>query len=79
MTEQAINSELMRYINKLNRSQKKSVLNLLKTVFIKEKNVDWWEKLSEEQEEDIALAEREYEEGKFISNEQVMKMMEKWF
>ena len=59
------------------QTQKESLLAKLKQVF-DEEQVDWWNEMSEEEQEEIKIGLEQADKGDHIANETVMKRFDKW-
>lgn len=71
-----IENEMLSYFTQLNESEKKSVVQLLKT-FIKEKGRG--KPISiEEYNQELLDAEVEFERGEYITHEQLLKTIKTW-
>ena len=75
-TAASIDSEINRYLSQLNTRQKKTVLTVVKT--FAEEQSDWWNEISDEQQQAIEKALTEVNEGKLTPHETVMKKYQKW-
>ena len=69
-------SEIMHYLNQLNTEQQKAVLTVVKTFAAGRE--DWWDEISQEQQQSIDKALEEIKAGKLTPNEEVMKKYKKW-
>lgn len=69
-------SEIMHYLNQLNTEQQKAVLTVVKTFAAGRE--DWWDEISQEQQQSIDKALEEIKVGKLTPNEEVMKKYKKW-
>jgi hypothetical protein len=74
MNIEAIKLEL---IHLLLQTQKESLLKKIKTVF-DEEQVDWWNEMSEKEQEEIKIGLNEADKNEYITNEAVLKRFEKW-
>jgi len=74
MNIEAIKLEL---IHLLLQTQKESLLKKIKTVF-DEEQVDWWNEMSEKEQEEIKIGLNEADKDEYITNEVVLKRFEKW-
>jgi hypothetical protein len=74
MNIEAIKLEL---IHLLLQTQKESLLKKIKTVF-DEEQVDWWNEMSEKEQEEIKIGLNEADKDEYITNEAVLKRFEKW-
>ena len=72
----ALENEIAKYVHQLNKRQKKTVLNVVKTFAAERK--DWWDELSAEQLSAITEAEAELDAGKGIPHKEVLKKLSKW-
>jgi len=59
------------------QTQKESLLAKLKKVF-DEEQVDWWDEMSNEEQEEVEEGLKQSEKGEVISNNEVKKMFNKW-
>jgi len=59
------------------QTQKESILKKLKSVF-EEEQVDWWNEMSKNEQEDINTGLKQANKGEYIANETVMRRFEKW-
>ncbi|QHI36295.1 hypothetical protein IMCC3317_16550 [Kordia antarctica] len=74
MNIEATKLELMHL---LLQTQKESLLKKLKSVF-EEEHVDWWNEMSEKEQEEIKTGLTQADEGNYIVNETVLKRFDKW-
>lgn len=72
----SIDQEINKYLSLLNARQKKTVLTVVKT-FAEEQD-DWWDEISQEQQQAIDIAIAEMRDGKLTPNDMVMKKFKKW-
>jgi ABC-type cobalamin/Fe3+-siderophores transport system ATPase subunit len=72
----AIDKEITQYLSYLNVKQKKTVLTVVKTFAGEQK--DWWDEVSEEQQQAIDKALEEMKAGKLTPHADVMKSYGKW-
>ena len=72
----ALDKRITQYLSHLNVKQKKTVLTVVKT-FVDEQN-DWWDEISEEQQQSIDKALAEMKAGKLTPHAEVMKSYTKW-
>lgn len=71
-----IENEMLNYFTQLDESEKKSVVQLLKT-FIKNRRQD--KSISiEEYNQELLDAEAEFERGEYITHEQLLKSIKAW-
>lgn len=70
-----IENEMLNYFTQLNESEKKSVVQLLKT-FIKERGKDKTITI-EEYNQELRVAEAEFERGEYVTHEQLMKSIKR--
>lgn len=75
-TAKTLDKEISRHLSKLNLKQKKTVLTVVKT-FIEEQQ-DWWNEISEEQQQAIDKSLAEMKAGKLTPHDEVMKKYGKW-
>ena len=59
------------------QTQKESLLKKLKSVF-EEEQVDWWNEMSENEQEEIKTGLKQADKGEYVANEIVMKRFDKW-
>jgi predicted transcriptional regulator len=71
-----LDKEIAQYLIHLNLKQKKTVLTVVKT-FAEEQN-DWWDEISQEQQQAIDKALAEIKTGKLTPHAEVMKDYKKW-
>lgn len=71
-----IENEMLGYFSKLNESEKKSVIQLLKT-FIKGREHDSTVSI-EEYNQELLDAEAEFERGEYITHDQLSKSIKSW-
>ena len=74
MNIEATKLELMHL---LLQTQRESLLVKLKKVF-DEEQVDWWNDLSKEEQEEINVGLGQVDKGKYIINENIMNRFNKW-
>ena len=74
-TAQALDNEITQSLFHLNIKQKKTILTVVKTLIDDQK--DWWDEISEEQQNAIDLALAEVKAGKVTSHSEVMKKYRK--
>ena len=74
MNIEATKLELMHL---LLQTQKESLLAKLKLVFEEEKS-DWWNDLSEEEQEGIKIGLSQADKGEYISDKEAMNRFKKW-
>lgn len=77
MAASAIDKELLEYVAQLNKAEKESVLQLLKTFFKGRKQATEPDTI-EQYNREIDEAEKEIEAGHFITQKELEKEMEKW-
>jgi hypothetical protein len=77
MAQSAIEKELMRYVARMDDSQKKSLLDMIK-VFIKPESQDAGVVSVAEYNKELEEAEAEYERGEFITHEQLLQQVKQW-
>lgn len=71
-----IDQEITQYLLHLNVRQKQAVLNVVKTFAAEQQ--DWWDEISEEQQQTIDKSLAEMKAGKLTSHDEVMKKYRKW-
>lgn len=59
------------------QTEKESILKKLQDVFEKEES-DWWNELSFEEQQEIEEGLKQADNQEFISNDEVMKIFDKW-
>ncbi|MEM6687349.1 MAG: hypothetical protein AAF617_16335 [Bacteroidota bacterium] len=74
MNIEATKLELMHL---LLQTQKESVLKKLKSVF-EEEQTDWWNDMSENEQDEIKTGLAQADKGEYKANETVMKRFDKW-
>jgi len=74
MNIEAAKLELMHL---LLQTQKESVLLKIKKIFEKE-HIDWWNEISEAEQNEIEKGLSQADNGEYVSNESVMKHFDKW-
>lgn len=77
MAVSATDKELIHYFTQLNEEQKKSLLQLIKN-FLYPGNEPLPEITIEEYNKELQEAEAEYENGKYISHDEMLKQITKW-
>ena len=68
--------EINHYLEHLNDRQQKVVLSVVKTIAQKES--DWWDEISQEQQQAIDKSLEEMKAGKLTPHDEVMKKYKKW-
>jgi predicted transcriptional regulator len=68
--------EINQYLEHLNVQQQKAVLSVVKTFAAEQK--DWWDEISEEQQQAIDKSLEEMKAGKLTPHDEVMKKYKKW-
>jgi predicted transcriptional regulator len=71
-----IDQEITSYLSHLNVQQKQAVLSVVKTFAAEQQ--DWWDEISEEQQQAIDKSLAEMKEGKLTPHNEVMKKYKKW-
>ena len=74
MNVEATKLELMHL---LLQTQKESLLAKLKKVF-EEEQVDWWNEMSKEEQQEVEIGLAQADKESSITNETVMKRFNKW-
>jgi predicted transcriptional regulator len=69
-------AEINQYLLRLNTEQQKAVLTVAKTFAATQD--DWWDEISEEQQQAIDIAIVEMKAGKLIPHEEVMTKYSQW-
>jgi len=59
------------------QTQKESILKKLKSVF-EEEQVDWWNEMSKNEQEEIKTGLAQADKEEYKANETVMKRFDKW-
>ena len=59
------------------QTQKESVLTKIRKIFEEEQN-DWWDDLSQIEQEEIKLGISQADQGQFIDNKSAMNRFDKW-
>lgn len=72
-----LEKEWLNYFVQLNESEKKSVLQMIKT-FLENRRRDFEHISIEQYNKELQEAERQIEEGNFITQEELEKEMVKW-
>jgi hypothetical protein len=72
-----IESTKLELMHLLLQTQKESVLKKLKSVF-EEEQVDWWNEISEKEQEEIKTGLAQADRAEYKANEAVMKRFDKW-
>ncbi|HVY73902.1 MAG TPA: hypothetical protein VG890_03675 [Puia sp.] len=68
--------EITQYLPHLNAKQKEAVLSVVKTFAAEQQ--DWWDEISQEQQQAIDKAMAEMKAGKLTPHDEVMKKYKKW-
>lgn len=71
-----IEQEITQYLPYLNVKQKQAVLSVVKTFAAEQQ--DWWDEISEEQQQAINKSLAEMKAGKLTPHDEVMKKYKKW-
>lgn len=74
MNVEATKLELMHL---LLQTQKESLLIKLKKVF-EEEQIDWWNDMSKEEQQEIEVGLSQADKGNYVANEIVMDRFKKW-
>lgn len=77
MESRVLEQEMHHYFMQLSEDEKNSVLQMIKT-FLKGKTQESGHISIEQYNKELDEAEREIEEGKFVTQEALEKEMEKW-
>ena len=72
-----IETTKLELIHLLLQTQKESLIKKLKSVF-EEEQVDWWNEMSENEQEEIKTGLKQADKGEYVANEIVMKRFDKW-
>ncbi len=73
----SIETTKLELMHLLLQTQKESLLAKLKKVF-EEEQVDWWDEMTKEEQDEIKTGLLQADKGKYIANETVMKRFDKW-
>jgi predicted transcriptional regulator len=71
-----IDQEIVQYLPRLNPQQKQAVLGVVKSFAAEQK--DWWDEISEEQQQAIDKSLAEMKVGDLTPHDEVMKKYKKW-
>ena len=71
-----IDQQITQYLSHLNVKQKQAVLSVVKTFAAEQQ--DWWDEISEEQQQAIDKSLAEMKAGKLTPHDEVMKKYKKW-
>ncbi len=71
-----IDQQITQYLPHLNAKQKQAVLSVVKTFAAEQQ--DWWDEISEEQQQAIDKSLAEMKAGKLTPHDEVMKKYKKW-
>lgn len=77
MPTRSLNHEMLQYFIQLNDAEKKSVLQLLKT-FLNNTKGHVGHISIEQYNKELAEAEAEFQNGEFITHEEMLNQMDKW-
>lgn len=77
MAASAIDKELLEYVVQLNESQKKPLLNFIKS-FLKNSQKPGQRVSLEQYNQELEEAEREIENGHFVTQEELEREMKNW-
>lgn len=72
----SLDKEIAQYLPQLNVKQKRTVLTVVKTFMEEQK--DWWDEISQEQQQAIDQSLAQMKAGKVTPHEEVMKKYKKW-
>lgn len=75
MTSTAIDQEMLRYFNRLNKKEQKSIVSLIKT--FAGNREDFIPQTLEEYNDELERADADIEAGNFMTHEEVMKRVSK--
>ncbi len=75
-TVKPIDQEITQYLPHLNVRQKQALLNVMKTFAAEQQ--DWWDEISEEQQQAIDRSLAEMKTGKLTRHDDVMKKHKTW-
>ena len=73
----SIEAKKLELMNLLLQTQEERVLSKLKKVF-EEEETDWWNKISEEEREEIIIGINQADTGDLIPDAEVRKHFDKW-
>lgn len=71
-----IDQQITQYLSHLNDRQKRAVLGVVKTFAAEQQ--DWWDEISEDQQQAIDKSLAEMAAGKLTPHDKVMKEYKKW-
>lgn len=71
-----IDQQIVQYLPHLNAQQKQAVLSVVKTFAAEQQ--DWWDEISQEQQQAIDKSLAEMKAGKLTPHDEVMKKYKKW-
>ena len=72
-----IESTKLELMHLLLQTQKESLLVKLKKVF-EEEQTDWWNDLSEQEQNDIEIGIAQADKGEYVKDQDAMKRFKKW-
>ncbi|MCM4167087.1 hypothetical protein KCTC52924_02663 [Arenibacter antarcticus] len=72
-----IEAKKLELMHLLLQTQKESLLAKLKKVF-DEEQVDWWNEMTKEEQEEINTGLKQADKGEYVASETVMKRFDKW-
>jgi len=75
-TAKSLDKEIAQYLPQLNVKQKRTVLTVVKTFMEEQK--DWWDEISQEQQQAIDQSLTQLKAGKTTPHEDVVKKYRKW-
>lgn len=71
----AVKDELHQLIDKCDNEV---LLSEVKEILISNLSEDWWDKLTEEDKNLLMKSEQQYNQGKFVSNTELMERFDEW-
>ena len=77
MSLSVLEQEMSQYFTQLNTEEKKSIVNMIKT-FLQTRKQDNSRVTIEQYNKEMEESERQIEDGKFVTHDELEKEMEKW-
>lgn len=77
MNDMNIETTKLELMHLLLQTQKESLLAKLKKVF-DEEQMDWWNEMNKEEQDEIKTGLSQADKSEYIDNETVMKRFDKW-
>lgn len=77
MSLSVLEQEMSQYFTQLNTEEKKSIVNMIKT-FLQTRKQDNNRVTIEQYNKELEESERQIEDGKFVTQDELEKEMEKW-